>query len=560
MAVQPKSILKRWSSLLMLRAPWERNWRSIAKFFIPHKSNVNISRSAAIIATDVYDSVGVHANELLASSMAGSLTSPAVPWFSLQMQSAKLNGKKAVRKWLDDCAQVIYLTLRQSNFHSEAHEIYKDLGSLGTGALFCEERSKKPGHFDGLMFRALSLGEYAISEDDEGRVNVLFRKFKLSYEATAKKFGADSLSPSAQKQLKENPDELIEILHAVYPREGGNEKAKNAKKLPFASVYMELCESHVLQEGGYHEFPYFVPRWDKTSGEVWGRSPGFTALPDVKTLNKIQELNLKALAKAIDPPMKQRNNGVVGKVKMQPGSLTTVHEMDDLQPIEFNAKFNITAQEKEDLRQNIKHVFFWDQLQLGQGVQMTATEVERRFELMQRLLGPTLGRLENEFLNLLISRVFAILLRYGKVPEIPPIVMQAMQEDQDDIDVRYEGPLAKAQRGSEIASVEKTMATIAPLVPIFPDIVDNFDEDQLAQHVAEINGMPSDVMRDADAVAQIRQSKAQGAQQAAQMQQMQQGSEVAKNLAQANSQLTQAQDQGQQQDLPLPDESEAVPA
>lgn len=534
MDTQTQQDFKRWSQLLSMRAPWEKLWRDLGKNFIPHKSNVNLQVTPGVSqTTDLYDAVGVHANELLASSMASSLTSPAIRWFSLHMRNPKIGKKRAVQRWLEEDANIVYHELRQSNFHSEIHEGYKDVAGLGTMAIFCEERKRKLGRYNGIRFQALSIGEYACSENEEGRVDTLFRVFKLKRAAAVARWGKAKVSEKTRKLVQDKPDELIEILHAVYPRDGGDENAKLAKRLPFASVYYETAEKHKLDEGGYHEFPYFVARWDKTSGEIYGRGPGHTALPNVKTLNKIQELFLKALAKVIDPPMKQRHNGVIGKVKLTPASLNTVMEMDDLQPIEFGSNFSVTYQEKGDLRQEIRHIFFWDQLQLQQGVQMTATEVERRFELMQRLLGPTLGRLEWEFLNPLIERVMNILYRAGELPPLPAELEEAAMMGQDSVDVRYEGPLARAQRGSEVGAIERTFAMVGSLQPLFPEIADNWDQDELAAFISEANGLSTKLMRDKDQRDEVRAGRSKGMQDAADAETGKTQSEALRNMASA---------------------------
>ena len=55
---------------------------------------------------------------------------------------------------------------------------------------------------------------------------------------------------------------------------------------------------------------------------------------------------------------------------------------------------------------------------------MTATEVQVRYELMQRLLGPTLGRFQSEFLNPLIERVFGIMFRANAFLPAPEIFLK----------------------------------------------------------------------------------------------------------------------------------------
>ena len=56
-----------------------------------------------------------------------------------------------------------------------------------------------------------------------------------------------------------------------------------ARNLPFADLVIEVDAKHQVAEAGFHEMPYIVPRWDTSSGEDYGRSPGMIALPDASS-------------------------------------------------------------------------------------------------------------------------------------------------------------------------------------------------------------------------------------------------------------------------------------
>ena len=49
----------------------------------------------------------------------------------------------------------------------------------------------------------------------------------------------------------------------------------------------------------YRTNPWLTPRFWVVPGEPYGRGPGLVGLPYVKTLNKVQELNLHAAAFAL---------------------------------------------------------------------------------------------------------------------------------------------------------------------------------------------------------------------------------------------------------------------
>jgi len=161
---------------------------------------------------------------------------------------------------------------------------------------------------------------------------------------------------------------------------------------------------------------------------------------------------------------------------------------------------------------------------LQQGPQMTATEVQVRYELMQRLLGPTLGRFQTEFLNPLIERCFNILDRQGLLAPAPDSVAGS------SIDIEYVGPLARSQRMEEATAVERLYEMAAQLAQVAPQIMDNIDHDAAIRSRAELLGVPKNIMRGIDEVQQQRQQQAE---QQAQMQQMQQAQMAAQSVGQA---------------------------
>ena len=98
-------------------------------------------------------------------------------------------------------------------------------------------------------------------------------------------------------------------------------------------------------------------------------------------------------------------------------------------------------------------MYYIDQLQLNVGPQMTATEVNVRYETMQRILGPTLGRIDTEFASPLIDRTFKIMYRAGLFSPLPDILVQALRTKPIELRVQYEGPLARSQRSTDLTEI-----------------------------------------------------------------------------------------------------------
>ena len=525
-------IKKRCANLESVRQTWEDHWQEILDYVMPRKADVTFVRSRGEKRTEVlYDSTAITANNLLAASLQGTLTSASLPWFHLKLRDTELNQNRDVQLWLEDAAKRMYEIFNESNFNTEVHELYLDLVSIGTGAIFVEEGSKG---FDkeGIHFNCLHIAEYFIQENINGKVDTLYRKYKLTARQAIQEFGEENVGEKILESVKEKPDKEFNFIHAVEPTEDYERAVgKSNTKLPVHSCHVCTEDKMVVRTGGYNEFPYLVPRWSKATGEIFGRSPSYNALPDIKTLNKAVEIGLKAWAKAIDPPLLVQDDGVIGRVRMTPAGITVVRHDGAIKPLQIGSNWQITDMKENQLRTSIRQAYYSDQLQLQDGPQMTATEVQVRYELMQRLLGPTLGRFQSEFLNPLIERTFGIMLRAGALlPE--PDVIQGQK-----IDVEYVGPLARSQRMEESVAIDRLYELAINVVQIDPSIMDNINHDEAIRLRGDLLGVPKIVLRARDEVEELREQRQQAQQAQQQAEQQQQAAQAALTQGQALSEM-----------------------
>ena len=521
-------IKKRLDRLGQERGTWEVNWQEILDYVMPRKADVVTLRTRGEKRTEVlFDSTAITANNLLAASLQGTLTSPSLPWFSIKLRDEELNEDRDVQLWLEDTARRMYDTFNETNFNTEVHEMYLDLCSIGTAALFVEEGSKG-FDTDGIHFNCLHIAEYYIQESIDGKVDTLYRKYKLTARQAVQEFGFDNVGEKIQTASKEKPDHKFNFIHAVEPTaDYERSTGKSATKLKFHSCHVCEEDKMVVRTGGYNEFPYLVPRWSKATGEIFGRSPSFNALPDIKTLNKAVEIGLKAWAKAIDPPLLVQDDGVIGRVRMTPAGITVIRNDGAVKPLQIGTNWQITDLKENQLRTAIRQAYYSDQLQLQEGPQMTATEVQVRYELMQRLLGPTLGRFQSEFLNPLIERVFGIMYRAGALMQEPDIIKGTK------IDVEYLGPLARSQRMEESVAIERLYSLAMNIAQIDPAIMDNIDHDEAVRLRGKLLGVPKTVLRGKDDVDNMRTMRAEQAQMAQMAQEQQALGKAQKDQAQA---------------------------
>jgi len=526
-------IRKRLDKLEADRGTWESHWQEILDYVMPRKAEITFLRSRGEKRTEVlFDSTAITANNLLAASLQGTLTSPSLPWFSLKLRDDDANKIRDIQIWLEDTARRMYAVFNESNFNTEVHEMYLDLCSVGTSAIFVEEANE--GFLQGgLHFNTLHISEYFIQENVKGTVDTLYRKYKMTARQAVQEFGEKNIGTKIKEALKAKPDTQFNFIHAVEPTEDYERAIGKAKtKLPFHSCHVCFEDKMVVRTGGYNEFPYLVPRWAKATGEIFGRSPSYNALPDIKTLNKAVEIGLKAWAKAIDPPLLVTDDGVIGRVRMTPGGITVVRSDTAIKPLQIGSNWQITDLKENQLRTAIRQAYYSDQLQLQEGPQMTATEVQVRYELMQRLLGPTLGRFQTEFLNPLIERVFGIMMRSDALMPRPS------EMEGRNMDIEYVGPLARSQRMEEAIAVERLYQLAMQVVQVDPTVMDVINHEQAIRMRATLLGVPKTVLRGEDEVAEIREQRAAAQQQAQEQAMAQQQADTALSQGKAMTEMS----------------------
>lgn len=538
-------LVMRYEKLYNDDATWRVSWQEGIDYILPSSVNVlsDDVTPGAKQTRQIFDSTAIHANKLLAASLGSNLTPSNGKWAYLKLRDQRLNENKEVQNWLEWCGNAMDTARHQSNFNSVSKSGYLQAGALGGFSVFCEESPLRMGS---LHYKSFSLGKFLTCEDSDENTNVFFRKFDLSAWEGYKKFGekcGEKIKKAAEN--KKDRDKSFPFLWVVLPREQWKEGKKSEKSKPFSSLYIDYENKKLVSEGGYHEFPIMYPRWEKQAEEKHGRGVGFDAMPDIRTLNKAIELDLRGWAKVIDPPLFVRDQGVIGTIRVTPSGInyTRGNPKDNIFPMPLGQRFDVTQIKVNELRESIRRIFYSDQLQLQETPQMTAAEVYVRYELMQRILGPTLGRFESEFLNHLIEREFGIMFRAGMFPPMPEVLKK--YAGHDILDIEYEGPLARAQKLGELNALQKFMSFIAPISELKPEVLDNIDFDIATRETAEVSGVPSKILRDVNKVAEIREIRAKKIQEEKMKQTLAGIAESAGKVAPALTAIQQMQQGGQ---------------
>jgi len=497
-------------------------WELLSEFILPNQSGIynGIDTRGGKKTERLYDSTAVQANHDLSAAIHATLTNPATKWSKLRFKNDFLNNNEEAVSWLEEVNKSIHTHLNESNFDTQVSKNYQALCGVGTMVLLHDEETGNGKLFDRFRFEALHLSQVAFSENKDGQVDCIYRKFKLTARQAVEKFGKE-VSEAVMESALEDPEKEYDFIHAIMPRDKSKVKtnyngSSSAKSRPYASYYIEVKNQKLVLESGYYEFPVYVTRWSTMPGEVYGRGPGHIALPDVRTLNKVKELGLQNIAKSVNPPMIAQQRAILGALDLRPGQLTIVREMDGIREMVSQARYDVTQFAVQELRDAIKSIFFLDKLFLPPRTEtgeMTAFEIDQRLAQMQRVLGPTLSRLNSEFLSPLIIRSFKILFRAGMLPELPDI----LKEQGVSVEIGFVNQLSRAQQIEELSAVQAWIQDTAQLAQIKPEVLDLINGDQVIKFDAKIRGISETLITNDDEVQVTREQRAQMAQAQQQM-------------------------------------------
>ncbi len=527
MATEASDFLSRFERLKADRGTWESLWQELADYLYPRRSNFTGKRTAGEKQHEkIFDSTPVIINELLASGLHGMLTNPSVQWFNLVINDVRFLKDLEVKRWLKTVTEIMFNEINrpQAVFSSSIHELYLEYSAFGTGVMFVMENEG----MDGLVFSARALTENLLAEGHEGIIDTDYRIFEMTVRQLIQQWG-DNVSPEVKKmQADDKLDEKIEIFHGIQPRKDFNPFKKDGKNKPILSIYIEKKTKHILNEGGFDETPFMAPRVSRAPDEIYGRGPGTSSLADIKMLNEMMKTTLTAAQKVVSPPLMAEDDSAIGPLKAIPNGVNYFRKGSKaVEAMKTSADIGLGEALMESVRERIRSSFFIDQLQLGQGPQMTATEVIQRTEEKLRLMGPMLGRLQTELLGPLIDRVFGILSRMGKFPTPPRQIAGA------NIDIEYTSPIARAQKTLDAQGLLRMIEIMSPLIQTNPAILDGLNGDKALAGLSSDFGVNPFFLNDDAAIANIREARAQEAQDAVDAELAMKNSKAAKDASAA---------------------------
>lgn len=525
------------------RSSFISHWRELSEYIDPVRGRFFISdrNKGERRNNKIINSRGGQALRTYQSGMFTGIMSPARPWFKLETLDQDIMSSEPAKVWLYQVEERMRAILMDSNLYSMAPVALGEHGLFGTAAM------SQLDDFDSVTrFYTHTAGSYMIAQNDRHVVDTFVLERERTVAQLVSEYGLDKVSSHVRNKFEKNQGQTwIPVTQYIAPNPKYNPDDETVSEMEFRSVCFETSTSDdvYLSESGFEEFPVHVARYGLTAEDVYStNSPGMIALGDIKSLQMMERRKAQGIDKMVNPPLKGPPSLRDVPVSSLPGGLT-VYDGDGSREglstvYQVEPRINEMRQEISSVEARINEAYFVDlflAISSMQGVQpRNQLELSQRNEERLLMLGPSLERLQQDFLSKIVERLFNQVMRANIMPPAPEELSGTT------LNIRFVSAIAQAQRSHEVGTMERSVGFAGSLAQFDPTVLDKLDTDSaFERYVQLIGGNPGILVPD-DQVSAMRQERAEAQKQAQAAAQAQQKASALSSTAKAGKTVIEA--------------------
>jgi hypothetical protein len=495
--LKPEDIIKRHEIALTKKEEFRSLYDEAYEFALPQRNLYDGHYDGKVGGSKkmnrIFDATAINSTQRFANRMQSGIFPPQTKWCKLEPGPDIPDDRKAeALAALEVYNERMFSTIKQSNFDIAIGEFLLDL-CVGTAVMMVQ-----PGD-DINPINFIPVPQFLVSfeEGANGQVDNVYRRMRIKGESIQRQWTDAKIPADLQRKIDNKPTEDVELIEATVfdVKRGDYCYHVIHKESKTELVYRRMKTS-----------PWIVSRYMKVAGEIYGRGPLITALPDIKTLNKVLELVLKNASLSIAGVYTAADDGVLNPntVQIAPGAIIPVArnggpQGESLKPLPRAGDFNVSQIIMNDLRMNIKSILLDESLPPDNMSARSATEVIERMKQLSQNLGSAFGRLINETMIPLVSKILQVMDERGLIElplrvngleiKVTPVSPLAMSQNMDEVqNIMQFTQIAQGMgpEGQFILKTESILDLIADKLAI-PQSVRNspMERDMLKQQAAE---------------------------------------------------------------------------
>lgn len=486
------------------RSNVEHLMQDVYKYALQNRDMMYNKTPGADKSSEIFDSTAPDSAQNFANFLHDSFCPVEYRWAEYSAGSDVPPAQRdRVQTLLNAVTERFFQLLESTNFHTEINQSLLDLAG-GTGVLGIRDYGKFGSDEAPATFIATPPFEIYIAEGREGHITTVFRRFevephRIPYIWPDAKNVSDDKYKVSDRRSNVNKIAIIEVCYYDYD-----------DKKYYYKVFEENGgdEFYVDVENVYASWIVF--RWSVVTGEIYGRGQLMSAMPDIKTANKVVELILQNASLALSGIYTAIDDGVLNpnNVELTPGTIIPVaynggNMGRSLDALPRNGDFDVSQLVLNDLRQSIRRKLFDDDIApLDQAVR-SSREVALRQQMASRRAGPSLGRVRTELIFKLVRELTVMWQSKGLLPPF--------QIDGKNITLRLTSPLAKQQSQEDLQNSDALIARLNALQPGLAPIA--IKPEEYVHFVGEKTGVAMKLLQSKDQLLQVQQQMGQAIQQ-----------------------------------------------
>lgn len=447
MRLTPEQILKRQVAAQAKKDEFQQLYQDAYEFALPQRQLYGVWEGGATGSKKmqrVFDSTAINSTQRFANRLQSVVFPPQRKWAKLEAGSdIPPEQRQQAQAILEVYQDKMFTVLNQSNFDIAMGEFLLDL-AVGTACMMVQ-----PGDdVQPLNFIPVPLFLVSYEEGANGQVDNVYRRMRMKGESIQRQWPDAEISDDLKRRIENKPTDDVELLEAtIYDHKRGDYCYHVIDKVSKTEIVYRRRKMS----------PWVISRYMKVAGEIYGRGPLMTALPDIKTLNKTIELLLKNASLAVSGVYTAADDGVLNPntVKIVPGAIIPVARNGGSQgpallALPRSGDFNVSQLVINDLRSNVKRILLDESLPPDNMSARSATEIVERMKELAQNLGSAFGRLINETMIPVTAKILEVMDERGLIDM--PLRVNGLE-----VKVTPVAPLAMAQNMEEVNSIMQYM-------------------------------------------------------------------------------------------------------
>jgi hypothetical protein len=457
-----KEFSARYSAAKRFRSEVEPDIREVLRFTAPPRVNdFGATGNLTNAETDTFISIG----EEMATDLAGDLVNYFMPsearWGEYEVTTpVPEEFAKQVEALVNAREQELFDILDASNLNDIKPQIMFEAATHGTPAIWVNQ-----GHIqEPIFFEVVPPNELLIAPGHLGILDRFRETHVLADHLEQLLPGMDLSHPSIQKK-REKPGLMAKVCWGYWLDWSDPGNPMWAREI--------LVDDHRVSEEKEiigpmaGACPLLVGRFNPQPRRAWGRGPGIKALPDLLTLNKIEEVVIEKLDEQLDPAWTYVDDGVLNMSGgIQAGMAYPRRSPEMPAPLAAPSNLDYGFFTRDGMEERVRVAFYQDGPRQRGDTPPTASQWLDERRRVQSRLGKPSAPLWTEMIIPLIQRTEYLAVQMGMLPD-------AITLNGQSINIKAISPLQRSQNQDKaMVSRSNLELGIGVFGEAFPQLVD----------------------------------------------------------------------------------------